>query len=363
MLRRPRRDLPATFPGGRSPGEAGVVAGVGAVPGPPDPAGARAGHRLRPGLLHRQRGSGRALGDGSPGHRGRASARRPVRPGERPGAGGRPARRALRRRVHEQLPRAPGDKRRGAAPVGGCPRPAEAEWARGRASAEHPARRRGLLGLYRPSRRAHRAQSRGGGRAGRPANGRSPDAVPAVLHEEPPAEAPRPRPRLPGVPARVAAPGEADALHRRASRVTTGGPPVGLRIRGLIVVGIVSSCVAIALLIAAVDPSRTLAVVRQARPEPLVLAVGILAAQVVVRAARWRLLLGKGDDGAQLPFRLVLRALLIGYLGNAALPARLGEAARAGVVARAANRPFGSVLGTVLLAVSYTHLRAHETRH
>ena len=131
--------------------------------------------------------------------------------------------------------------------------------------------------------------------------------------------------------------------------MTTGVSAGGLRIRGLIVVGIVSSCVAIALLIAAVDPSRTLAVVRQARPEPLVLAVGILAVQVVVRAARWRLLLGKGDDGAQLPFRLVLRALLIGYLGNAALPARLGEAARAGVVARAANRPFGSVLGTVLL--------------
>jgi len=132
--------------------------------------------------------------------------------------------------------------------------------------------------------------------------------------------------------------------------VTTGlSASGGLRLRGLIVVGIVSSCVAIALLIAAVDPSRTLAVVRQARPEPLVLAVGILAVQVVVRAARWRLLLGKGDDGVQLPFRLVLRALLIGYLGNAALPARLGEAARAGVVARAANRPFGSVLGTVLL--------------
>jgi hypothetical protein len=115
------------------------------------------------------------------------------------------------------------------------------------------------------------------------------------------------------------------------------------------VVGIVASCVAIALLILAVDPSRTLAVIRQARPGPLVLAVGILAVQTVVRAARWRLLLGRGGDEAQLPFGLVLRALLIGYLGNAALPARLGEAARAGVVARAANRAFGTVLGTVLL--------------
>jgi len=68
-----------------------------------------------------------------------------------------------------------------------------------------------------------------------------------------------------------------------------------------------------------------------------------------VRSARWRLLLGRGGDGAELPFGLVLRALLIGYLGNAALPARLGEAARAGVVARAVNRAFGTVLGTVLL--------------
>jgi uncharacterized membrane protein YbhN (UPF0104 family) len=123
----------------------------------------------------------------------------------------------------------------------------------------------------------------------------------------------------------------------------------GLRLRSLIVVGIISSCVAIALLVAAVDPSRTLAVIRQATLEPLALGVGILSVQVVVRAARWRLLLGRDGDGAQLPFGLVLRALLIGYLGNAALPARLGEAARAGVVSRAADRPFGTVLGTVLL--------------
>ena len=131
--------------------------------------------------------------------------------------------------------------------------------------------------------------------------------------------------------------------------MTAGGSRRGLRIRNLVALGIISSCVAIVLLIAAVDPSRTLAVVRQARPEPLVLAVGILAFQTLVRAARWRLLLGKVGDGARLPFGLVLRALLIGYLGNAALPARLGEAARAGVVSRAAGRPFGAVLGTVLL--------------
>lgn len=121
------------------------------------------------------------------------------------------------------------------------------------------------------------------------------------------------------------------------------------RLRSLVFVGVVSSCVAIALLVAAVNPSRTLAVIQQARPEPLVLAVGILAGQTVVRAGRWRLLLGRGGDGAMLPFGLVLRALLIGYLGNSALPARLGEPARAGVVSRAANRSFGSVLGTVLL--------------
>jgi glycosyltransferase 2 family protein len=129
----------------------------------------------------------------------------------------------------------------------------------------------------------------------------------------------------------------------------TDAPVSGRRIRGLVVVGILSSCVAIAVLIAAVDPSRTLAVIRQARPEPLALGMGIWAIQTVVRAARWRLLLGKGDDGSNLPFGLILRALLIGYLGNAVLPARLGEAARAGLIARVARRTFGSVLGTVLL--------------
>jgi uncharacterized membrane protein YbhN (UPF0104 family) len=131
--------------------------------------------------------------------------------------------------------------------------------------------------------------------------------------------------------------------------VTTGRSTGRLRLGGLVAVGITASCVAIALLVAAVDPSKTLAVIRQAQPGPLVLGVGILAVQTLVRAARWRLLLGRGRDGARLPFLLVLRALLIGYLGNAALPARLGEAARAGVVSRASNRAFGAVLGTVLL--------------
>ena len=135
----------------------------------------------------------------------------------------------------------------------------------------------------------------------------------------------------------------------QADQKLVGGAPGGVRVRSLIVVGIVSSCIAIALLIVAVDPSRTLAVIRQARPAPLALAVGILVVQVVVRSARWWLLLGNGGDGANVPFGLVVRALLIGYLGNAAFPARLGEAARAGVVARAAHRAFGRVLGTVLL--------------
>jgi hypothetical protein len=60
----------------------------------------------------------------------------------------------------------------------------------------------------------------------------------------------------------------------------------GLRLRSLIVVGIISSCVAIALLVAAVDPSRTLAVIRQATREPLALGVGILSVQETVTTNR-----------------------------------------------------------------------------
>ena len=134
-----------------------------------------------------------------------------------------------------------------------------------------------------------------------------------------------------------------------AAGVTTRASAGSARVRSLIVLGIVSSSVAVVLLVAAVDPARTLAILRQAQLGPLALAVGLVAAQAVVRTVRWRLLLGRGDDGALLPFWLVLRALLIGYLGNAALPARLGEAARAGVVARNADRAFGTVLGTIVL--------------
>ena len=70
---------------------------------------------------------------------------------------------------------------------------------------------------------------------------------------------------------------------------------------------------------------------------------------VVVRAWRWRLLLGAlpRSAGAEATFGTVLGATFVGYLVNYAAP-RLGELARAGTVAQRSRHDFAGVFGTVV---------------
>src|SRR5439155_968333 len=98
--------------------------------------------------------------------------------------------------------------------------------------------------------------------------------------------------------------------------------------RGAIVraaVGIAVSVVAIVIVFHSVDPRQAVDIVTRASPGWLLLAAVFLVADLVVRAARWRVLLA--------PIRIVplpatLSYLLIGYLANDVLPARLGELVR-----------------------------------
>jgi uncharacterized protein (TIRG00374 family) len=56
--------------------------------------------------------------------------------------------------------------------------------------------------------------------------------------------------------------------------------------------------------------------------------------QFAVRGWRWRTILPSGPDGSPVPVTRTFAPLLVGYLGNAVLPARLGEPIRAVLVAR-----------------------------
>lgn len=74
----------------------------------------------------------------------------------------------------------------------------------------------------------------------------------------------------------------------------------------------------------------------------------MIAVQVTLRAARWRLLLPIPAERRPAVSR-VIPVLLIGYLGNAILPARLGEAVRAALLARRERISATETLGSVIL--------------
>lgn len=121
----------------------------------------------------------------------------------------------------------------------------------------------------------------------------------------------------------------------------------------LIAAGIAISVVAAWLVTRGVDLDRTSAIIATASPGWLVAAVGVITVQTVVRAVRWRLLLPKpaGETGVRplMPIARIVPVLLVGYLGNAVLPARLGEAARGVLIARRERLPMPETLGSVLL--------------
>ncbi len=98
--------------------------------------------------------------------------------------------------------------------------------------------------------------------------------------------------------------------------------------------GLAISLIAIVIVVRTVDVAATLDVLSRADLLYVAGVMVVLAAQVAVRGWRWRILLPPRPDGSQVPVRRTISPMLIGYLGNAVLPARLGEAIRSFLVAR-----------------------------
>ena len=125
------------------------------------------------------------------------------------------------------------------------------------------------------------------------------------------------------------------------------------------VIGVAISLIAIAMATRGIDLSRTLEILASVRPGPLAIVALALVAQLWIRSLRWAQLLPDGPAG-RIPTRRLLPVVLVGYLGNAVLPARLGDPIRAVLVGRresiAASSAFGSVvlervIDTLMLAV------------
>jgi uncharacterized protein (TIRG00374 family) len=112
------------------------------------------------------------------------------------------------------------------------------------------------------------------------------------------------------------------------------------------VVGIAVSIVALVLVFGSVDLTATADVLRRAAPAWVALMAVFLTVDLVLRAFRWKRLLAPIRDVA---FRSMFRYLLIGYLANNVLPARLGELVRCHYLGDREGISRATALGTVVV--------------
>lgn len=112
------------------------------------------------------------------------------------------------------------------------------------------------------------------------------------------------------------------------------------------VIGIAVSLVAFILVLDSVDLEETLAVMQRAAPAWL-LAMGLfLVGDILLRAVRWQRLIA---PIRAVPFTRMLAYLLIGYLANNVLPARLGELVRCHYLGDREGLSRTTTLGTVVV--------------
>jgi uncharacterized protein (TIRG00374 family) len=148
---------------------------------------------------------------------------------------------------------------------------------------------------------------------------------------------------------------ELTAIHdlERPAAATDSGQTVGMGGRrgtpGIRLLGLCASVAALWLVLRAVDVGASVALLSRADPMPLIGVLGVLATQVLLRAFRWPLLLPARPGGGNVRVRRVVPVLLVGYLGNAVLPVRLGEPIRALLVARREDLDAAEAFGSVVL--------------
>jgi len=115
----------------------------------------------------------------------------------------------------------------------------------------------------------------------------------------------------------------------------------------LVVAGLALSVLSIWVITQLVDIDATLKLLRSIDVVPLFLVGGVLAIQLALRSIRWEYLLPTSEE--RVAARRLAPVLLVGYLGNILLPARLGEPIRAYLVSRREAVTLSGALGSVLL--------------
>jgi uncharacterized protein (TIRG00374 family) len=119
----------------------------------------------------------------------------------------------------------------------------------------------------------------------------------------------------------------------------------GVSPRVRVVLGVAVSIVLLALVFGRVDLVGVGRAIGRANPMLVVLAVGASVLDQTIRAGRWRLIL---RPIRRIPVGAAFAFQSIGYLGNAALPARLGDLARAHLAGDGFGIPRLSTLGSIV---------------
>ena len=111
-------------------------------------------------------------------------------------------------------------------------------------------------------------------------------------------------------------------------------------------IGVVVSLACIFLVLRGVDLQKTTELVGGARPAWLAVAVAAVIGDLVLRAVRWQILI---RPICRVPLRRLSAYMLVGYLANNVLPARLGELVRAHYLGDREGISRSATLGTVVV--------------
>jgi uncharacterized protein (TIRG00374 family) len=120
--------------------------------------------------------------------------------------------------------------------------------------------------------------------------------------------------------------------------------------RNLIVVGgLLVSAAALWFVAQTIDIGEAFEVISRANPMFMLAIVAVVTVQSVLRAWRWSILMPARADGSRVSGWALLPPMLVGYLGNTVLPARLGEPMRAVIASRRERVGTTEALGSVLV--------------
>jgi uncharacterized protein (TIRG00374 family) len=115
---------------------------------------------------------------------------------------------------------------------------------------------------------------------------------------------------------------------------------------GRAALGVAISIAALALVGRSVDVAAAWETLKSADPRWIALLLAFVMADVLLRAVRWRVLL---SPLAAVPFGTTLASLLVGYLANNVLPARLGEVVRSHDLGVRTGLSRSMILGTIVI--------------